>query len=92
MAEIYFPYKTLEEKQGIIDANTDKTPLRDEVLGSKRFLVYDDGAEPAFAIPAHEAVKQAFIVMLGYLEEVATNPSSWTKTPAEFLADVKARL
>ena len=92
MAEIYLPYTTLEEKQGIKDANTDKTLLRDEMLVNKKFLVYDDGIVPPFTIP-DEVIKHGFLVMLEYLNEIGSDlPIPWTKTPAEFLADVKARL
>jgi hypothetical protein len=84
--EIYYPYTTLEEKQGILDANTDKTLLRQEGLGNKRFLVFDDGIDPPFTIP-DEVVKQAFIVLLGY-----HNDGTMGKTPAQFLTDIKARL
>ena len=84
--EIYYPYTTLEEKQGILDANTDKTFLRDEQVREKRFVVFDDGQVPPFTIP-DEVVKQAFIVLLGY-----HNDAIMGKTPAEFLDDVKARL
>ena len=84
--EIYYPYTTLEEKQGILDANTDKTLLRDEQIREKRFVVFDDGVEPPFTIP-DEAVKQGFIVLLGY-----HNDGTMGKTPAQFLADIKARM
>ena len=89
--EIWYPFKTLEEKQGIIDTVTDMTFIREAAIRDKLFLVFDDGVEPPFTIP-DETMKQAFIVMLGYMEEIALNPASWTKAPAQFLADVKARL
>ena len=90
--EAHYPYTTLEEKQGILDAKVDETFLRDrQDRQGQRFLVFDDGVEPPFTIP-DETMKQAFIVMLGYMEDIALNPASWTKTPAQFLADVKARM
>jgi hypothetical protein len=91
MAKVLYPYMTLEEKQGIIDANTDKTLLGQKMYGNDRFLVYDDGVEPPFTIP-DKVIRDAFIVMLGYVNEAGQQPSSWVdKTPAELLADVKAR-
>jgi hypothetical protein len=61
--EIYYPYTTLEEKQGVLDANTDKTFLRYEQIREKLFIVFDDGVEPPFTIP-DEVVKEGFIEML----------------------------
>ncbi len=84
--EIYFPYTTLEEKQGILEANTDKTFLRNEQLRDKRFVVYDDGTPPPFTLP-DKVVKAGFLTILDYINTATTG-----KTPAEFLADVKARL
>ena len=84
--EIYYPYTTLEEKQGILDANTDKTLLRDEQIRDKRFVVFDDGVEPPFTIP-DEIIKAGFLTVLDYINNATTG-----KTPAQFLADVKARL
>ena len=83
---IYYPYTTLEEKQGILDANIDKTFLRDEQVREKRFVVFDDGVEPPFTIP-DEVIKAGFLTVLDYI-----NTATVGKTPAEFLADVKARL
>lgn len=64
--EIYRPYTTLEEKQGIIDDNQDKTLLRDEVLRDKRFLVFDDGQEPPFDYPSD--ILRAFALVI--LDEI----------------------
>ena len=84
--EVHYPYTTLEEKQGIRDANTDKTFLGDRQDHSgRRFVVFDDGVEPPFTIP-DKVIRDAFIVMLGYHNDGITG-----KTPADFLADVKAR-
>ena len=84
--EIYIPYKNAEEKQLIVDSNTDKEFLRDAMVGSKRFLVYDDAVEPPFTIP-DETTKHGFLTLLDYINNGITG-----KTPAEFLADIKARL
>ena len=84
--EIYYPYNTIEEKQGILDANTDKTFLRDEQIRSKQFLVFDDGVAPPFTIP-DAVTKAGFLTMLDYINNGTTG-----KSPAQFLTDVKARL
>ncbi len=84
--EVYFPYTTLEEKQGILDANTDKIMLRDEQLREKRFVVFDDGTVPPFSLP-DKVITAGFLTVLDYI-----NTATVGKTPAQFLTDVKARL
>ena len=91
MSEIYFPYKTLEEKQGILDANTDKAYLREEMIGPRQFVVYDDGAAPPFDIP-DRVIKAAFGVVIDELNEIRTKAAMPTKTAADFIAAVKAKL
>ncbi len=91
MAEIYIPYNSLEEKQGILDGNTDKTWLREEMIGNRQFVVYDDGKAPPFDIP-DSVIKAGFQVVIDELNKLQTVASLPTITPAEFIAAVKAKL
>ena len=90
MAEVWFPYKTLEEKQGIIDANTDKTLLREAMINSRRFLVFDDGAEPPWDM--EPVLTAAMLVIMDEINILRANDSLPARTTAQLKAAIKAKL
>ncbi len=88
--EVYYRYNSMEEK-AMLEATITFQLLRDESIGGKRFLVYDDGVETPFTIP-DDVIKAGFLEMLSLvnvLNGVANQP---IVTPAEFLVGVKSRL
>ena len=88
--ELYYRYNSMEEK-AMLEATVTFQLLRDESIGSKRFLVYDDLVEMPFTIP-DDVIKEGFIEMLSLLNEAREVANLAEVTPAEFLAGIKVRL
>ena len=89
--EIFIPYTTLEQKQGIkTEYNSKFTLLREDVRSGLRFLVYDDGIAPPFDV-SDEIVKAGFLVFLDYVNALLAG-TYIAKTPKNLLTDVKAKM
>lgn len=90
MAKVYYPYTTLEEKEGLKDLHSDKTFIGEALYKDKFFLVYDDGVEPPWEFDeVTKAIVLEMLKLINALETVAGIPLT---KPADFKDAVEARL
>jgi len=90
MSLIYYPYKSVEEREGLEALHTDITLIGDAHLGNKSFLVYDDGVKPPWEFD--EVIKAVVIELLKDLNNLQTIAGVPLTTPQDFKTRVITRL
>ena len=90
MGQIYFPYVTLEEKEGLKVLHSDKLFIGEAHIKDKHFLVYDDGTVPPWEMePVLTAVVLIIMDEINILRVAGGLPE---RTAAQLKAAIEARL
>jgi len=90
MAQIYFPYVTLEEKEGLKVLHSDKLFIGEAHIKDKHFLVFDDGVMPPWEF--EEVTKMIVLETLKIINALETVAGIPLTKAADFRDAVIARL
>jgi len=90
MAQIYFPYVTLEEKEGLKVLHSDKLFIGESHIKDKHFLVYDDGTVPPWEM--EPVLTAAILIMLDEINILREFAGMQPRTVQQLKDAIEARL
>ncbi len=90
MAHIYYPYTTLEEKEGLKVLHADKLFVGESHIKDRSFLVYDDGEVQPWEM--EPVLTAAVLIILDEINILRVAGGLSERTASQLKAAIEARL